>query len=210
MSGCGGSVRWRGPWRRPGRKPRGVGVVAAWMLAVALALVACEDEAAIELYPVELVEPAPDEPFATAPLLAPPPLACDDCRERRVVLAGGEAVVVRAPASPALRLGPDEVAFVELGEPASGGDVLAEGGPAPERFAVYAVLTSAGRQRWTAFAAAHANRPVLVELDGRPVDLFRPLGWTRGLRIGVFDDAGRRERFVSSLAFERRAATAPD
>lgn len=180
------------------------------LLSIAMTLVACEDEPALDVFPVELVDPAPDELFATHPLLAPEPLDCEDCRERRVVLAGGDVVVVRAPASPALRLGADDVAFIELGEPVAGDELFAAGGPADEpsgastRFAVYAVLTPAGREKWTAFAAAHANRPVLVELEGRPVDLFRPLGWSRGLRIGVFDDAGRRDRFVSALSFERR------
>ncbi|MEZ4331993.1 MAG: hypothetical protein R3F35_09560 [Myxococcota bacterium] len=194
--------------------------VAVAGLTIGSGRVGCEDEVGIDLYPVELVDPAPDEPFAIDPLLAPRPLDCDGCVARTVVLAGGDQVLVRADAEPAVRLRAGDVAFVELGEPVSGDDAGRDAigaeeqatGPsfaeAAPRFAVFAVLTPSGRARWTAFAESNANRFVLVEIEGRAVDLFRPLGWSRGLRIGVFDDAERRDRFVSTLRFERRGREA--
>jgi hypothetical protein len=181
----------------------------SWALSIALVLLsalglgACDDEPTIGIFPVELVDPAPDEPFARDPLVAPRAPVCRDCRERRVELAGGDVVTIRAASAPALVLSRDDVAFVELAEVAGAEDGASReaGG---DRFAVYAVLETSGRETWRAFAAAHANRFVLVEIAGRPVDLVRPLGWTRGLRIGVFDEASRRAAYVDSLPFSSR------
>ncbi len=69
---------------------------------------------------------------------------------------------------------------------------------------MYAVLDRSGREALSTFAGEHARRFVLVEIDGRPVDLFRPLGWARGMRIGVFDDERRRDMFVEALPFSAR------
>ena len=54
-------------------------------------------EPVIGLYPVELVDPAPVDPFEIDPLLAPAPLDCGDCRERTIGLAGGDVVTIRSP-----------------------------------------------------------------------------------------------------------------
>ena len=185
----------------------------AGLLSLAIAFTACEEEPGLALRPVELLDPAPTDPFETDPLLAAPPPPCADCVERRVELPGGDVVTVRAEREPALRLAPGDVAFVELAN--EGGDPLAAPGGAPdgapplalpevpERFGVYAVLGESGREAWRAFAAEHARHWVLVEIGGEAVDLVRPLGWTRGVRIGVFEDEAAREAFVAGLPFER-------
>ena len=66
------------------------------------------------------------------------------------------------------------------------------------------MLEAEGREAWSAFATQYARHFVLVEIEGRPVDLIRPLGWARGLRIGVFDDDRRRDAFVRTLPFHER------
>ncbi len=195
----------------------------AALLALAVSLSACDEEQALTLRPVELVDPAPADPFETDPLLAPRALDCEDCALRRVELPGGEGLVarirgekerelmriqseaymraqeVRGEADAKLRLAPDVVESIEL---AAEGAV--EGGV--ERYAVYALLDEAGREAWRRFAVAHARQFVLVEIGERPVDLVRPLGWSRGLRIGVFEDESAREAFVRALPFGRRPA----
>lgn len=178
------------------------------LLGLAIALTACEEEPGLALRPVELLDPASSDPFDTDPLLGPPPPACQDCVERRVALPGGDVVTVRGDRKPSLRLAPESVAFVEL---------ESEGGASPEeapgsgersvvgeRFGVYAVLDDAGREAWRVFAAEHARQFVLVEIGGEVVDLVRPLGWSRGLRIGVFEDEATRDAFVRTLPFEQR------
>ncbi len=176
-----------------------------FLLGLAIALSACEEEPGLALRPVELLDPAPTDPFDTDPLLAAPPPACSDCVERRVVLPGGDVVTVRAGREPALRLPPEAVAFVELASEGGGPLPEAVAGDevrGPERFGVYAVLEGAGREAWGTFAQAHARHWVLVELGGEAVDLVRPLGWSRGLRIGVFEDEAARAAFVRDLPFE--------
>lgn len=160
-------------------------------------------ESTIGLYPVELVDPAPEDPFEIDPLLAPAPLDCGECRERTVRLAGGDAVTIRSAPEPALRLTGDRVDFVELSS-AAGWESAEHSEAEAERFGVYAVLDRAGRESWSEFALEHARRFVLVEIDGEPVDLVRPLGWSRGLRIGVFDDERRRDAFVAGLPFHTK------
>ncbi|MBK7952367.1 MAG: hypothetical protein IPK00_27350 [Deltaproteobacteria bacterium] len=209
--------------------------------ALALGVVAGEDEAAIVVLPVELVDPAPDDPFDLDPLFAPGPVrgkepqagagkgaraavdAASAAHERTVELAGGDVVTIRLLDAKALVLHDEDIAFVELAEAAIGEDGPAEaegsdpedarnvtdaeseaGGASAllgERFAVYAVLSDAGRAAWAPFAADHANAYLLVEIAGRPVDLVRPLGWTRGLRIGVFADEPVRSHYVAALPF---------
>lgn len=216
---------------RSGLLALGMGIVLGLGSALALGGVAGEDEAAIVVRPVELVDPAPEDPFDLAPLFAPGPsrgtesqkAEADDvgegevpsdanaseraARTRTVELAGGDIVTVRLRDEPPLVLEDDDIAFVELAEAAIGDDGRAEaeaGAPLGERFAVYAVLADSGRAAWTPFAADHANEFLLVELAGRPVDLVRPLGWTRGLRIAVFPDELTRTHFVATLPFDSR------
>ena len=160
-------------------------------------------EPVIGLYPVELVDPAPVDPFELDPLLAPAPLDCGDCRERTIGLAGGDVVTIRSAPEPTLLLRADQVAFVELSS-AAGGEPAASEEVEGERFGVYAVLDRSGREAWGAFAGEHSKRFILVEIDGRPVDLFQPLGWSRGLRIGVFADEARRDAFVAALPFNKK------
>ena len=149
---------------------------------------------------VELLDPAARDPLDTDPLFAPAALECTDCVEREVVLPGGDVARVRAAKEPSLRLSDDQIAFVELAS--EGGNELAgPGTAAQERFGVYAVLEDEGREAWSELATAYARHFVLVEIDGRPVDLVRPLGWSRGLRIGVFEDELQRDAFVLSLPF---------
>lgn len=184
------------------------------LLGLTVALSACEEESGLALRPVELLDPAPSDPFDTEALLAPPALDCEGCSERRIELPGGDVVTIRGAEEPALRLAPDAVEFIELAS--EGGEARAEGeavegeawaGSAapPERFGVYAVLDEGARERWREFAVEHARHFVLVEVGGEPVDLVRPLGWSRGLRIGVFEDEAARDAFVRTLPFERRA-----
>ncbi len=185
-----------------------IGCLSLAGLGLGLAFASGGGEPVIGLYPVELVDPAPLDPFEIDPLLAPAPLDCGDCRERTIGLAGGDIVTVRSAPEPTLLLRADQVAFVELssaagGEPAAGEE--AEG----ERFAVYAVLDRSGREAWGAFAVEHSRRFILVEIDGRPVDLFQPLGWSRGLRIGVFADEARRDAFVAALPFHTKERRGP-
>lgn len=179
-------------------------------LAWALVLVGwdgCGPRDGLVLTPVVVVEPAPDEPFATDPLFAPDLAECGDRPEREVVLASGEKVRIRAlidgEAEP-LFVASSDVAFVELDE---GTEVAREEGvdpsAAPQRHAAYAVLEGEGQTAWAAFATTHAQRYVLVAVGDRPVDLFRPLGWTRGVRLGVFPDADARARFVAELPFAK-------
>lgn len=203
---------------RAARVMLGLGIVclgSAWM-----ALAGCEGEGEIGLRPVEVLEPKSGDPFELDPLLAPASLACSPCREWEVVLAGGDVVRVRGADGPALRIPGEQVSFVELAQASSGAEVdvgsdvararaEAASGPIPssdpvfERLGVFAVLEPAGREAWSAFASEHAKHFVLVEVDGRPVDLFRPLGWTRGLRLGVFADEAAGEAFVAELRFVR-------
>ena len=175
-------------------------VVLGLLLALAVLLTGCDEEPGIALYPVELLDPAARDPLDTDPLFAPAALECTDCVEREVVLPGGDVARVRAAKEPSLRLSDDQIAFVELAS--EGGNALA--GPAAaaqERFGVYAVLEDEGREAWSELATAYARHFVLVEIDGRPVDLVRPLGWSRGLRIGVFEDELQRDAFVRALPF---------
>ena len=116
---------------------------------------------------------------------------------------------MRAAGEPALRLAEDQVAFVELASE-GGGDGVGPGTTPEERFGVYAVLEDEGREAWSVFATRYARHFVLVEIEGRPVDLVRPLGWSRGLRIGVFDDERQRETFVRTLPFPQRAPVADE
>lgn len=194
------------------------------LLGLAIALSACEEEPGLALRPVELLDPAPSDPFDTEALFAPPALDCGACLERRIELPGGDVVTIRSPKEPALRLAPEAVEFIELAS--EGGDPFAAGGvggadasaddqadeqaraasaASVERFGVYAVLDEGSREAWRAFAAEHARRYVLVEVGGRPVDVVRPLGWSRGLRIGVFEDEAARDAYLRTLPFERRA-----
>ena len=174
-----------------------------WLSLLLLALAGCDEEPVIGLYPVELVDLAPSDPFETDPLLAPATLDCGDCRERTIHLAGGDVVTIRSASKPALLLTGDQVDFIELSS-AVGGDPDGGEEAVEERFGVYAVLDRTGREAFSAFAGEHARRFVLVEIDGRPVDLFQPLGWSRGMRIGVFDDERRRDMFVEALPFASR------
>lgn len=175
-------------------------------LGFGLAFARGDDESVIGLFPVELVDPAPEDPFEIDALLAPAPLDCEsDCRERTLRLVGGDIVTVRSATTPSLRLIGDRVDFVELSG-AAGGEPAVDEGTNGERFAVYVVLDREGREAWSEFARVNARRFVLVEIDDQPVDLFRPLGWSRGLRIGVFDDERRREAFVTGLPFNTRKA----
>lgn len=195
----------------------------AALLALAVSLSACDEEQAITLRPVELVDPAPADPFETDPLLAPPALDCEDCALRRVELPGGDVVTVRGDSKATLRLAPAVVSSIERAvERGPAGPVAADeaadaraavgdgsagvpGASGIERYAVYAVLDEAGSEAWRRFAVAHARQLVLVEIGGRPVDLVRPLGWSRGLRIGVFADEAAREAFVRALPFGKRS-----
>lgn len=170
------------------------------LLALAVSLSACDEEQALTLRPVELVDPAPADPFDADPLLAPPALGCEDCTVRRVELPGGDVVTLRIEPKAMLRLEPKRVAAIELAV-----EGAADAAPS-ERYAAYAVLDEAGREAWLGFAVAHARQFVLVEIGGRPVDLVRPLGWARGLRIGVFEDETARDAFVRTLPFGRRPA----
>ena len=198
----------------PGR--RGIGMLRslriAWIgwlslaglgLGIGLAFAVGDGKSVIGLYPVELVDPAPEDPFEIDPLLAPPPLDCGDCRERTIGLAGGDVVTIRSAPDPTLLLRADQVAFVELSS-AAGGEPAACEEEEGERFGVYAVLDRSGREAWAEFAGEHSRRFILVEIDGRPVDLFQPLGWSRGLRIGVFADEARRDAFVAALPFHTK------
>lgn len=180
-----------------------IGWLSLLGLGAGLALAGCDEEPVIGLYPVELVDPAPSDPFETDPLLAPATLDCGDCRERTIRLAGGDVVTIRSAPKPALLLTGDQVDFIELSSAAGGEPDSGEEEP-EERFGVYAVLDRSGREAFSKFAGEHARRFVLVEIDGRPVDLFRPLGWSRGMRIGVFDDEQRRDMFVEALPFSAR------
>jgi hypothetical protein len=171
-----------------------------FLLGLTIALSACEEEAGLALRPVELVDPAPSDPLDIDPLLGPPALDCGDCAERRIELPGGDVVTIRGEDEPVLRIAPEAVAFVEL---ASEGGEGGDGAALVERFGVYAVLDEGAREAWRAFAAAHARRFVLVEIGGRPVDLVRLLGWSRGLRIGVFEDEAARAAYLRTLPFER-------
>lgn len=178
-------------------------VVLGILLGIAVGHTGCVEGSGIALYPVELLDPAASDPFDTDPLLAPAPLDCVDCVERRVALPGGDVATVRAAKKPVLRLAEDQVAFVELASE-GGGDLMGPGTATEERFGVYAVLEAEGREAWSGFATQYARHFVLVEIEGRPVDLIRPLGWARGLRIGVFDDERRREAFLRTLPFPKR------
>lgn len=218
-----------------------VGLALGLGSAFALGVVAGEDEAAIVVRRVELVDPEPDDPFDLDPLFAPGPVrgkepktgdragardtveAASTARERTVELAGGDVVKIRIADTEPLELHDEDIAFVELAEAAIGEDGRAEAegsdpedarnatdaepaasGPPEllvERFAVYAVLSDSGRAAWAPFTADHANAYLLVEIAGRPVDLVRPLGWTRGLRIGVFADEPVRSHYVAALPF---------
>jgi hypothetical protein len=184
-------------------------------LAGLAALAGCEREGEIGLRPVELLDPRPGDPFDTDPLLTPAPLACSPCREWEVVLASGDVVRVRGADVPSLRIRGEDVSFVELAQASSGVEVglesveRTETDPAKrdsERLGVFAVLEPAGRDAWSVFASEHAKHFVLVEVDGRPVDLFRPLGWARGLRLGVFADEAAGLAFVAELGFVRSRA----
>lgn len=175
--------------------------VLAALFALAITLTACEEEPAITLRPVALVDPAPADPFDTDPLLAPPALDCPACALRRIELPGGDVVTLRVDPEAPLHLAPARVEAVELAVEAA-----AEGG-GPVRYAVHAVLDEAGREAWLGFAVAHARQFVLVEIGERPVDLVRPLGWARGVRIGVFEDEAARAAFVRDLPFVRRPAS---
>jgi len=173
-------------------------------LALAVALTGCDEEPGIALYPVELLDPAARDPLDTDPLFAPAPLACTDCLERDVVLPGGDVARVRVAREPSLRLVDDQIAFVELAS--EGGSEQVDGGTATvERFGVYAVLEDEGQEAWSALATRHARHFVLVEIEGRAVDLVRPLGWSRGLRIGVFESEAARDAYVRGLAFSSSA-----
>ena len=143
------------------------------LLGIAVGHTGCVESAGIALYPVELLDPAASDPFDTDPLLAPAPLDCVDCVERRVALPGGDVATVRAAREPALRLADDQVAFVELASE-GGDDVLGPGTATEERFGVYAVLEAEGREAWSAFATTYARHFVLVEIEGSPVDLDPP------------------------------------
>jgi len=174
----------------------------AWSLA------ACEGGGSITLEPVVLVDPAPDDPFDLDPLLAPRPLACEDCPERRIRLAGGDEVTIRATQAPPIRLASDQVEFLELASAVdTPSNTLSNAPPddpfetAPEdaRLGVFAVLAPAARAAWESFAADPAHRFVLVAIDGRPTDLIRPAGWSHGFRLAVFRDERSRAAFVESL-----------
>lgn len=184
---------------------QGALVILGILLGIAVGHTGCVESSGIALYPVELLDPAASDPLDTDPLFAPAPLDCVDCVERRVALPGGDVATVRAAREPALRLADDQVAFVELASE-GGDDRMGPGTATEERFGVYAVLEDEGREAWSAFATTYARHFVLVEVEGRPVDLVRPLGWARGLRIGVFDDARRRAAFVRALPFHQGAA----
>lgn len=190
----------------------GFGAALACATAVALGVGAFEEEALIVVRPVELVDPALEDPFDLDPLFAPGRGARSE--ERSVVLAGGDRVTLRIADGPILRLGDDDVDFIELADAALGeaGEPDAVAARAGARFAVYAVLTGPGREAWLPFAARHATDFLLVELAARPVDLVRPLGWSRGLRIGVFADERSRLRYVESLDLKTHSTTdrAPD
>jgi hypothetical protein len=173
-----------------------------FLLGLTIALSACEEEPGLALRPVELVDPAPSDPFDIDPLLGPPALDCDACAERRIELPGGDVVTIRGADEPALRIAPEAVAFVELASEGGEGD---DGVSSVERFGVHAVLDEGAREAWRVFAAEHARQFVLVEIGGRPVDLVRPLGWSRGLRIGVFEDEAARDAYLRTLPFERSA-----
>ena len=229
----------------PGRTKRGehglVPIATVLLALVALGARSCGEAPAIALYPVELVDPAPDDPLDVDPLFAPPPLDCEDCRERTVQLVGGDRITIRVAVKPGLVLHRGDVDFLELsdrGQPARAGEgedaspapaesaKSAEGddianadsaaaertaalsAASPERFAVYAVLGTAARKAWAAFAVEHARQFVLVELEGHPVDLIRPLGWSRGLRVGVFETAEQRKAYLQTLPFGAARAAA--
>lgn len=232
---------------RFGRSALGFGAALGLATAVALGVGAFEEAAVIVVRPVELVDPAPDDPFDLDPLFAPgpgpgrgaapAPESLDEhartdapLETRSVALAGGDVVTLRFPDGLPLRLADEDIAFVELAESALGEDgtfapeAASEADPDPDelavpgnagtRFAVYAVLSESGRAAWLPFAARHANDYLLVELAGRPVDLVRPLGWSRGLRIGVFADELDRARYLDALELEphstRMEERAPD
>ena len=178
-------------------------VILGILLGIAVGHTGCVESSGIALYPVEVLDPAASDPFDTDPLLAPAPLDCVDCVERRVALPGGDVATVRAAREPALRLADDQVAFIELASEGAG-DELGSGTATEERFGVYAVLEDEGREAWSTFATEYARHFVLVEIEGKPVDLVRPLGWARGLRIGVFEDEPHRDAFVRTLPFHER------
>ncbi|MFO0690233.1 MAG: hypothetical protein U0900_16155 [Myxococcota bacterium] len=220
------------------------GTVLGVATAVALGVGAFEQAAAIVVRPVELVDPAPDDPFDLDPRFAPGPPSRPEAAPGpgpgpdsgppadsaagpdTVELAGGDVVTIRALDERPLRLTQEDVAFVELAESALGEDgrldadsldefderdesdveadihAVTVAGGAGAHFAVYAVLSESGREAWAPFAAKHANDFLLVEIADRPVDLVRPLGWSRGLRIGVFADELERTRYVESLELE--------
>ncbi len=173
------------------------------LLVVAASLSACDEEQALTLRPAELVDPAPTDPFDLDPLLAAPPIECEECTLQRIELPGGDVVTVRIDRSATLRLAPDRIESIELAVEGTGTGEAAEG---LERYSVHALLDEAGREAWRGFAVKHARRFVLVEIGERPVDLVRPLGWARGLRIGVFEDEAARAAFVRALPFGRGAA----
>ncbi len=181
----------------------GARVVLGILLGLAAGHTGCVERTGIALYPVELLDPAASDPLETDPLFAPAPIDCVDCVERRVTLPGGDVATVRGAREPALRLADGQVDFVELASE-GGSDAMGPGTEVEERFAVYAVLGDEGREAWSAFATTYARNFVLVEIEGRPVDLVRPLGWARGLRIGVFDDERRRDAFFRALPFAGR------
>jgi hypothetical protein len=211
---------------RAWRAEHGLVPIATVLLAlVALGARSCSEAPTIALYPVELIDPAPDDPFDTDPLFAPAPLDCDPCRERTVQLVGGDRVTIRSASKPGLVLHREDVEFLELSdrgrsaqaddgddsEPAERAEAVAEdaaaertaalSAEAPDRFAVYSVLGTTAREAWTAFAVEHARQFVLVELEGRPVDLIRPLGWSRGLRVGVFETEAQRTAYLQTIPF---------
>lgn len=179
--------------------------VLALQLALAIALTGCDEEPAIALYPVELLDPAARDPLDTDPLFAPTPLVCTDCVERDVVLPGGDVARIRGEREPSLRLVEDEIAFLELADH-EGSRGAADGETANvERFGVYAVLDGEGQEAWSELATRYSRHFVLVEIGGRAVDLVRPLGWSRGLRIGVFENEAARDAYVRGLPFASKS-----
>jgi len=157
------------------------------------------DGAPIALFRAEPLDPAPADPFDLDPLTAPPPFDCPACAVETVRLAGGDAVALRVERTPSLQLSGEEIAFLELAEAA---ESVGDGARGPDpRPAVFAVFETAARARLEALERSAARTWFLVRIGERPVDLVRPLGWTRGIRLGVFADDPAREAFVETLPF---------
>lgn len=169
--------------------------------AIALGLVACDADEGLVVRAVVLESPALADPLdVEGPFALAGESDCAACPIRAVSLVGGDVVRVRLRDAPALELDRDAIAAIELVDEGA----RPEADPALVRLAVHAIVDDEDHAAWEAFAARHARDLLLVEFDGRAVDLVRPLGATRTIRIGIFDSQAARAAYVATLPFRLR------